>query len=75
MLYNVLNFYPLFYSFGPFLTLLDHFLLIYDVEDHFEHRFDHYFDPFVAILGIMSKLAYRLDVISVCILQDLMIVS
>ena len=81
MLYNVLkflifikkfqnfeNFYPLFYS-------LDRFLLIYDVGDRFERRFDHCVDPFVPILGIMSKLAYRLAFTTICILHDLMAVS
>ena len=88
MLYNVLNFllfieifqffenfYPLFYSFGPFLILLDCFLLIYVVGDRFEHRFDHCFDPFVLISGVMSKLAYRLGFTTIFILHDLMTVS
>ena len=88
MLYNVLNFllfieifqnfenfYPLFYSFGPFLTLLDRFLLIYDVGDHVEHRFDCCFDLFMSISGMMFKLAYRLGFTSICILHDLMTVS
>ena len=88
MLYNVLNFlqfikknqifenfYPRFYSFGPFLILLDRFLLIYDVGDHFERRFDHCFDPFMSILGIMFKLEYILGFTSIFILHDLMTVS
>ena len=88
MLYNVLNFllfieifqifenfYPLFYSFGLFLTLLDCFLLIYDVRDRFERCFDHCFDPFVPISGMMFKLAYRLYFTSICILHDLMTFS
>ena len=88
MLYNVLNFslfieifqifsnfYPLFYSFGPFLTLLSCFLLIYDVGDRFERRFDHCVDWFVLISGIMFKLAYRLGFTSICILHDLMTIS
>ena len=88
MLYNVLNFslfienfqifenfYPRFYSFRPFLTLLDRFLLIYDVGDCFERRFDHCVDPFMPISGIMSKLAYRLGFTTICILHDLMTVS
>ena len=67
MLYNVLNFllfieifYPLFYSFGLFLTLLDCFLLTYDVGDYFERRFNHCFDPFMPISCMMFKLKYRL---------------
>ena len=88
MLYNVLNFllfienfqifgnfYPLFYSFEPFLTLLERFLLIYDVGDHFERRFDRCFDPFMSILGMMFKMAYRLGFTSNYILHDLMTVS
>ena len=88
MLYNVLNFllfieifqifenfYPLFYSFGPFLTLLDRFLLIYNVGDPFQRRFDRCFDPFMSISDMMFKLAYRLGFTSVCILHDLMTVS
>ena len=78
MLYNVLNFllfiknfqifeifYPLFYSFGLFLTLLD----------RFGHRFDHCFVLFVPILGMMFKLAYRLGFTSIFILHDLMTIS
>ena len=85
MLYNVLNcllfikkiqifenFYPLFYSFGPFLTLFGPFLLVYDVGDHFEHRFDHCFDPFVPVSGMMFKLEYRLNFIPI---HDLMTIS
>ena len=88
MLYNVLNFllfieifqifenfYPLFYNFGPFLTLLDRFLLIYDVGDHFERHFDRCFDPFMPISGIMAKLAYMLGFTSIYILHDLMTIS
>ena len=88
MFYNVLNFllfieifqifenfYPLCYSFRPFLSLLDRFLLIYDVGDHFERRFDHCFDPFMPISGIMFKPAYRSGFTSICILHDLMTVS
>ena len=42
-----------FYCFGPFE-------LIWCCRSPFWVHFDHVFDPFVHILGIMSKLAYRL---------------
>ena len=81
MFYNVLNFllfieiFQIFENFYPIFYSLDHFLLIYDVGDRFEHRFDRCVDPFMLILGIMSKLAYRLGFTTVCILHDLMTVS
>ena len=81
MLYNVLNFllfikkFQILKIFTPFSIVLDRFLLIYDVGDRFEHRFDHCFDLFVLISGIMFKLAYRLGLTSVFILHDLMTIS
>ena len=66
MLYNVLNFF-LFIEFFKFLKIFTPFSivwtifgLIYDVEDHFERRFDRCFDPFVPVTGMMFTLAYRL---------------
>ena len=81
MFYNVLNFlvfieiFLIFSNFYPVSCSLDHFDLIYDVGDLFECRFSRWIDLFVPISGIMSKLAYRLGFITICILHDLMTVS
>ena len=78
MLYNVLSFLlfiEIFKIFTPFSIVWTVFGLIYDVGDLFEHSFSCWIDPFVPISGIMSKLAYRLGFITVCILHDLMTVS
>ena len=78
MLYNVLNFllfieiFQNFENFYPLSIVLDRFD---DVGDRFEHRFDHCFDPFVLISGMMFKLTYRLGFTSIFILHDLMTVS
>ena len=69
------NFLPTFYSFLPFLTILDRFELIWWCRSLFWVRVDRGFDPFGPISGIMSKLAYRLGFTSVCTLHDLMTVS
>ena len=69
------NFLPTLYSFWSFLTILDRFGLIWWCRSPFWAPFDRGFDPFVLILGIMSKLAYRLGFTSICNLHDLMTVS
>ena len=78
MLYNVLNlllFIEFFQIYTPCSIVWTIFGLIYDVGNHFERRFDLCFEPFVPILGIMFKLAYRLGFTSIYILHDLMTVS
>ena len=84
MFYNVLNYllfieiFQFFSIFTPFpivWTVSNPFGLIYDVGDLFECRFSRWIEPFMQISGIMSKLAYRLGFITVCILHDLMTVS
>ena len=51
-----LKFLPSFYSFLPFLTFFGCLNLLDVVRIHFECGFDRGFDPFVLIVGIMSKL-------------------
>ena len=81
MFYNVLNFllfieiFQIFENFYFLFYSLDRFLLIYDVGDLFERRFDHCFHSFVPISGMMFKLAYRLGFTSIFILHDLMTIS
>ena len=81
MFYNVLNFllfiefFKILKIFTPFPIVWTIFGLIYDVGDLFECRFNCWIDPFMPILGIMSKLTYRLFFITIFILHDLMTVS